>query len=216
MAESGLSNVSSMQVNCETCNSRSKQNLAVNPLMQSLAMTGNYSLELVSLANDSISKTAQLLDSALFKAGLAVSHSNVGSSATVERIMILSPEAGNEIIRAWPADGLRQSFTDTELDDLLETFDSHPPHRRQGAWQTFYSPSSDAIAQTSHSMRDILAKIIAKEATNAHVEIARGIRPENSRIQLRGQFSATECGFCSTAQAIRARMKPRLMKSKSR
>jgi hypothetical protein len=91
------------------------------------------------------------------------------------------PECKDLVVHAWPASGLTRSFTESELDAYLDKFDRDLPRRRQGAWQTYYSVSSDAVAQASHSMRDILAKIIAKEAANERIETCSWYKTRKSR-----------------------------------
>ena len=56
------------------------------------------------------------------------------------------------------------------MDTLLGAFREDLPKRRRGAWDTFDSPSEDALAQAAHSMRDILGLVIAKLGSNERVK----------------------------------------------
>ena len=62
----------------------------------------------------------------------------------------------------------RESVQD--LDEKLEKINSDWPKRRKGAWDAFNSVSSDKLAQASHTMRDILSKLISKWASNDDVK----------------------------------------------
>ncbi len=65
---------------------------------------------------------------------------------------------------------LHRPFSGDELDALLRTFRKDLPERRRCAWDAFYSSSEDALTQAAHSMRIILASIIAELGSNERVQ----------------------------------------------
>jgi hypothetical protein len=66
-----------------------------------------------------------------------------------------------------------------ELDSFLEEFSrvfedvGDLVSMRSGAWQTFHSPVDNALMAASHSMREILRKIISQFASNKVLEDAK-------------------------------------------
>ena len=159
-------------------------------------------------ANAELTATLPSVDFSVLTATYATSSNNVAAGTVAETIFGLVPECKALVIHAWPARGLTRSFTEVELDAYLEKFDRDLPRRRQGAWQAYYSVSSDAVAQASHSMRDILAKIIAREAANDKIEICswykeRKLRDPDTKLSIKDRvrfllFGPNEQGFDQT------------------
>jgi hypothetical protein len=65
----------------------------------------------------------------------------------------------------------RPAFIETarvraQLDRCLDDIDPELNQRRKGAWQTLNSVSFDKKAEAAHTMRDVLAKLISRWASN--------------------------------------------------
>lgn len=59
-----------------------------------------------------------------------------------------------------------------EIADMLASYDPDLEEKRKGAWQTFYSASSDRLSQAANTMRDLIRLFISKYASNDDVKKA--------------------------------------------
>jgi hypothetical protein len=170
IADSGIANIAPLEKFVTFCLDLSKEHPEVTPAVQSLINSGTHTIVLLDKANANLSAALPSINTSLLNAISATSGSNVAAATAVETILDLVPTSRDVIFRAWPERGLARSYGEENLDAYLTRFDGDLPRRRRGAWQAYYSISEDAVAQASHTMRDILAKIIAKEAANDKIE----------------------------------------------
>jgi hypothetical protein len=169
VADSGLSNVAAVQSLIITFSNLSAPEGKVGEFVDLFSQTGKYTLDLVNQANFGLSKGRDQVDLGVSLAESAVTMSSLSAGTSVFQMIQAVPESEEDLMVAWKAHEPARGFADEELDSYLERFDSELPRRRKGAWTTFDSVSEDAVAQASHTMRDILAKVIAKEASNEKI-----------------------------------------------
>jgi len=171
IANSGMSNIAHMQTLAHACLELSKQSPSARPALDFLYESGKHSLALANNATIALQLSVPVLESAITGVTFAASGSNVAAGTVVAQLVGGFPDQTETILAAWPPKGLARSFEDIELDTYLEKFDPQLRRRRAGAWQVFHSCSDDSVAQASHTMRDILRIVIAKEASNEKIEI---------------------------------------------
>jgi hypothetical protein len=170
IADSGISNIAPVQTLVTTCLQLSKETPAVAPAIDFLYESGRHSLTRVNEATAALRVATPLLDTTLASVSFAASGSNIAAETLVEQALTIAPASRDVLFAGWPPQGFARGFEEAELDSYLAKFDNVLPKRRRGAWETYYSASDDAVAQASHSMRDILAKVISKEAANDKIE----------------------------------------------
>jgi Predicted pPIWI-associating nuclease len=170
IADSGISNIAPVQTLVTTCLQLSKETPAVGPAINFLYESGRHSLTRVNEATAALKVAIPLLDTTLVSVSSAASGSNIAAGTLVEEVLSIVPTSRDVILAAWPPQGFARGFEEAELDAYLAKFDNDLARRRRGAWDAYHSASVDAVAQASHSMRDILAKIIAKEAANDKIQ----------------------------------------------
>lgn len=173
IAESGLANVAPITTFGVAISRLADEKPELKKLVSAFYESEHYAATILKQANDSLDASQSGLSSSVYTTLSAVTGSNVSAGTIAEQIMAIVPERTDVIIKVWPPKGLERGFSDEEMDTCLAKFDETLPVRRRGAWQTFDSVSEDAVAQASHTMRDILAKIIAKDASNEKLEASK-------------------------------------------
>lgn len=170
LAEAGTSNVATYSSLFAIALPLAKSDKALQQKLDLLAESGRYTSDAVSKTNDDLGKVTPQLAAVGMTTLTGVTFSNF---AALDIISYASKVAQGEQKRA--LDGLARKslsrpFKNEDLDVLLRRFEDDLPSRRAGAWDAFHSASADALAQASHTMRDILRRVIAREATNELVE----------------------------------------------
>ena len=170
IADSGLANIAPLETFVIACRDLSRDHPQVVQTVQFLLDSEQHTLALLDEANASLAAAVPQVNVSVLLTSSAASGSNVAAGTAVETLLELVPERRDFILRGLPPGGFARSFTEAELDAYLARFGDDLPRRRQGAWAAYYSASGDGIAQASHSMRDVLAKLISKEAANDKIE----------------------------------------------
>lgn len=132
--------------------------------------SGNLALNELSRTNNTLRTASFALTNSQSGALAAVTISNVTAQNLVEYALETAPQESRQNFIELAEKQFSTPFSAEDLDELLARFQPGLEKRRAGAWDTFHSDSADALAQASHTMRDILSKVIAKVATNAAIE----------------------------------------------
>lgn len=169
-AESGSSNVAVYSSLLEASAPFATTDSALQLKITSLVESGHHVTQTLAKTNENL-RQAQVNIGALIVQPLAgVTFSNIAAREVVSHIVAIAPEEQKQVFVDMSEKRLTMPFSGEELDAVLHRFREDLPRRRAGAWDAFHSVSADALAQASHSMRDILATIIAKKADNKAIE----------------------------------------------
>jgi len=115
----------------------------------------------------------------------------------VSRSQLRSPREKKEIFVELAKKTLQRSFSSEELRYPSRSVREVCQKRRRRAWDTFDSPSEDALAQAAHSMRDILGLIIAKLGSNERVKACDWLITQETRT-----FLIEYAFFCMALKTI--------------
>ena len=170
IAESGIANTRAVWSVYKAGKLLAKEQPKYGTILDGITSTGQSTLVQINDSIEQFRNAGMMLVPAMFTASYAVTSSNVAIQQFAQNIDTVAYSPQPEIKAVLLEGALKKAFTDAQLESLLESFNKSYVERRRGAWQTFYSSSDDALAQASHSMRDILAGIVARDAANNFVE----------------------------------------------
>lgn len=170
VADSGISNIAPLKTLVSTVAEISQENPTAKPFLDFLYESGKHAFLALNSAAAGIQISIPILENTVAAVTATASANNIAVGTVATQLLSTFPEKRDALLATWPPQGLARSFDEAELDAYLQKFDPELPRRRRGAWDAFFSFSHDAVAQASHTMRDILAKVIAKEASNERIE----------------------------------------------
>jgi Predicted pPIWI-associating nuclease len=170
IAESGQANLENYCNAYQTTLNTLGDSPQVQDSLDAFMASGDIAASALHSANQSLEAAENDIYVSIIPALSGVTISNVATQNLVAFAIDTAPEEKKEIFVGLTKKTLQRSFSDEDLDTLLGTFRKDLPKRRRGAWDTFNSPSEDALAQAAHSMRDILNLIIAELGSNERVK----------------------------------------------
>ncbi len=170
IAESGASNVATYSSVFSISVPVAKNDKILQQKLDALAESGRYTSEAVAKTNGYLTGINAQLAAIGTETLTGVTFSNMAAFDIISYAASIAPGEQKRGLAALSKKSLSRPFNDEDLDALLLRFREDLPSRRAGAWDAFHSVSADALAQASHTMRDILAVIIAKEAGNKMIE----------------------------------------------
>jgi hypothetical protein len=170
-AESGSSNVAVYSSLYSASIPLAKNDGALQQKLTYFAASGCSAAQAVAKANEILRQTHTNLDALIVQPLAGITFSNIAAREVAEHALTIAPKEQKDVFADLSQKCLSMPFSIEELDAMLHRFREDLPRRRAGAWDAFHSVSADAIAQASHSMRDILATIIAKQADNKAIEL---------------------------------------------
>ncbi len=170
IAESGVANIPIYAKAYTT----TRENLSGSPGIQDslevFRTSGDLAISDLHSANQNLEAAQKNMYVSCISALSGLTTSNIAMQNLVDYAVKVAPTEKKAVFVELAEAKIERSFTHEDLDGLLGDFRKDLPKRRQGAWDAFYSSSKDAIAQAAHSMRDVLACIIAELGSNKHVE----------------------------------------------
>jgi len=169
-AESGSSNVAIYSSLYSASVGLAKEDKAFQQKLTHFAASGCSATQTLAKANESLRHTHISLDALIGQPLAGITFSNIAAREVAQHAITIAPKEQKEVFAGLSQKCLSMPFNIDELDTMLHRFRDDLPRRRAGVWDAFHSVSADAIAQASHSMRDILATIIAKEADNKTID----------------------------------------------
>lgn len=169
-AEAGSSNVAVYSSLYSASIPLAKQDHDFHRKLTSFIESGLYATQTLAKTNESLRQMHVDIGTLIIQPLTGVTFSNIAAREVVEHAVTIAPDDQKKVFADLSEKRLSVPFSTEELDVLLSSLGEDFPTRRAGAWDAFHSVSADAQAQASHSMRDILAKIIASLASNATIE----------------------------------------------
>ena len=170
-AESGSSNVAIYSSLYSASIELAKNDPALQQKLTHFAASGFSAAQTLANTNESLRQTNSNIEALIVQPLAGVTFSNIAARDVAEHAMTIAPKEQKKIFGELSKKCLSMPFSIGELDAMLLRFREDLPSRRAGAWDAFHSVSADATAQASHTMRDILATIIAREADNKAIEL---------------------------------------------
>lgn len=169
-AESGSSNVAIYSSLYSASVGLAKEDKAFQQKLTYFAASGCSTTQTLARTNESLRQTHVVLDALIGQPLAGITFSNIAAREVAEHAITIAPKEQRAVFADLSKKCLSMPFSVEELDAMLRRFHEDLPRRRTGAWDAFHSVSADALAQASHTMRDILALIIAKKADNKTIE----------------------------------------------
>lgn len=169
-AESASSNVAIYSSLFSAAIELAKKDSVLQVKLTQLAASGCNTVQTLSQTNQYLRHTYTNIETSIIQPLTGVTFSNIAARELAERAVVVAPNEQKQRFVDLAKKCLSAPFSNDELDAMLRRFRDDLPRRRAGAWDAFHSVSADALAQASHTMRDILALIIAKKADNKTIE----------------------------------------------
>ena len=170
IAESGANNVATYSSVFSISVPIAKNDKVLQQKLDVLAESGRYTSQAVSKTNEYLGKANAQLAAVGMETLTGVTFSNFAALDIISYAATIAPSEQKNALDDLSRKSLSRPFSYEDLDILLRRFRDNLPNRRAGAWDAFHSASADALAQASHTMREILRTIIAEEAANDAIE----------------------------------------------
>jgi hypothetical protein len=170
IAESGLSNTTNYCNAYKTTLDALGDSPQVQDSLSAFMVSGDIAASALHSANQSLEAAENDIYVSVIPALSGLTISNVATHNLVAFAIGAAPDEKRAIFDGLAKKTLQRSFSGEDLDALLGTFRKDLPARRRGAWDAFHSSSEDSLTQAAHSMRIILAFIIAKLGSNERVK----------------------------------------------
>jgi hypothetical protein len=169
IAESGRANIANYYTAYKTTLDTLGDSPKIQDSLNTFMASGDIATSALHSANQSLEAAENDIYVSTIPALSGVTISNVATQNLIAFAIDAAPQEKKEIFVKLAKKTLQRSFSSEDLDALLGAFQKDLPKRRRGAWDTFHSPSEDALAQAAHSMRDILGCVIAELGSNERV-----------------------------------------------
>jgi hypothetical protein len=170
IAESGRANIANYCDAYKTTLEALGDSPEIEASLKTFMTSGDLAASALHSANQNLETAKDKIYVSAISALSGVTISNVATQNLIAFAIGAAPETKKDIFVELVHKNLQRPFSEEELDALLATFREELPKRRRGAWDAFYSSSEDALAQAAHTMRDILASIVAKRGSNERVQ----------------------------------------------
>ena len=117
----------------------------------------------------------------LSTAGLIVSNyiyaaHAAGQAYEPQKFQVYEPPSLQPIEKPAPNSNVNENL----LEDLLQEVDPILVEKRRGAWEAFYSTSSDRLSQATHSMREVIRLFLDNLAPEEKIKATSWYKPDKS------------------------------------